>query len=279
MNPPDTSTFMKIPNVLKTDDVKTLSFKLLYALIIFLIFYSIGKLVERGIKQKVKNNKDTKNDLLYDFIAQASFYFIVLIGVIFSLNYLGFNISTILVVLGSVGIAIALAIQSTISQIVAGLIILYFNFFNLNDIIEVNGIKGPVKEFNLLKTIISTAKIETVISNSDFMQHSFINYTKNPNVSTSFSVGISSNNNINYNILLSNIKDKIIAESKYCIDKNNVEIVIDDISSSGTIIKVFVPIKSKEMRNAQFELKKIVRNTISEDNILMLDNSYITLNS
>ncbi len=199
-----------------------------------------------------------------------------MVGIIFALTINGFNLSSIFIFLGSIGFAIALAVQSTLTEIVGGLFIIFYELFDKNDKISSSDIKGEVKEFNLLKTtIVNFDGVQTVVSNSTFINNPIINYTKTPTILHKINVTISSNNNIDYNILMSNIKNKIKNESKYCIDGDKIIVNIDEIESAGTKIAIHTPIMSKNMTHADMELKLIIRNVMSDDNVLLYDSSYI----
>jgi small-conductance mechanosensitive channel len=179
--------------------------------------------------------------------------------------------------MGSIGIAIALAIQSSITQIISGFFILLLNLYNINDIIEINGVKGFVRDFSLFNTTISNlTDINTIIPNNSFLSNSFINYTKTKTIKYTFTIAISANNSIDYNILMDNLKEKISILSKYCIDKTGIVVSIDELSASGTILRLKVPINSMELFNADMELKQIVRTVLVDDNVLLLDNSYVS---
>jgi small conductance mechanosensitive channel len=265
----DINDIKKLGNMIKNNAINYL-----IAIIIFIVFYIIGKLIKMKYIS-YQNNKEIKNKIFFEFIGNLLFYIIIIIGIIIALLNVGFSLSTILVCLGSVGIAVALSLQTTITQLISGIFILFFNLFNINDIIEINGTKGYVKNFTLFKTTIADlSEIEVVIPNNNFLKNMYINYTKNKTFKHTFSVAISANNTIDYNILIYNLKNKISSTSKYCIDKNSIVVAIDEIGTSGTKITLKIPINSIEMFYADIELKQIVRTVMTDDNVLLLDNSY-----
>jgi len=275
---------MDVVSSSKTEVLETIKnniYKYIFAFVVFVIFYVGAVIIYSTIKSKIYHTEESqrkKDKILYDFMGSMVYYLVIVVGGIFSLNMLGFNISTLLVILGSLGIAIALAIKTTITQVVSGILILFFNFYDIGDIVEVKGTLGYVREFNLLKTQITDfSGKETIVSNSDFIENHFVNYTKTPTIFHTFDIAISASNDINYNILIQNIIEKIKKESKYCIDKNKIILNVQDISQPGTILRLRVPIKSVNFYYADMELKDIVRNTIADDKVLMLDNSYTSI--
>lgn len=257
------------------DDLKEKIFKIIYGCIIIIIFYVIGKLLQKLFISKIVIG-DRQHNLLYELFGNMLYYILFITGIIIALTLFGFNLSSIFIFIGSIGLALALAFKSTLSQAISGVFIIFFNLFQINDLIEIDKISGHVKEFNLFKTtIINYNKIQYIVSNNDFIEKSFINYSKSEYILHKIIISISSNNNINYDILMNNIKNRIKYESKYYYNIENIVVNIDNLEELGTRIAVHVPIKVNDKTIADMELKRIIRNILSEDNVLLLDRSYI----
>ena len=124
----------KTQNIIKNNIYKYK--KYIQSVIIFIIFYIIALKTYNSIIKKINEKQETKIKISYDFFGSFIFYFILLIGLFFALLNADIDTNSIMVILGSSGIAIALALQSSITQVINGLIILYFNYYELNDIIQ-----------------------------------------------------------------------------------------------------------------------------------------------
>ena len=265
-----------------------------FAVIIFLIFFTIARIALNKI-QYVKSDKeptekrelrnleiptpnqgDNRNfsQLYRNFIANFVFYVIILIGLIFAFTKMGFNISTFLVILGSIGVAIAFGFQNLIQQIISGIIILLFQYFNLGDLVKVKSDIGYVQDFNLINTTIITNKGEViVIPNNSITVDSFMNYTKNDEIYITLDVSLSSNNRINYPELLQGLVQQV-RQSTYVIDKREVYAVVSDMSGVGTKITIKVKIASVDFFGASNDIRLIIRQTLEEANVKLLDNNY-----
>ena len=259
------------------EKAKSNSYKIVVSIIIIIISLIIAKIIKNNISNKFieKEDNENKNKIFYTVLASLIYYIIIFIGVIIALINLGYQLSTIFIVLGSVGLAIALAVQGTITQVVAGFVILFFRYFNIGDFILCNGMTGYITDFNLLTTTLTDqAGIKVMIPNSSFTSSPFTNYTSNKDVLFKLYLTLSSNNKIDFDILFNNIKNSIINECIYVSDKSKVNVVVFDIQGSGTTICVNIPIKSINYVNAGNDAKLIVRRVLSHDNVLLLDNSY-----
>jgi len=255
--------------------------KYIQSVIIFIIFYIIAINIYNSIIKKINEKQDDKKEnkikISYDFFASFIFYFILLIGLFFSLLNADVDTNSIMVILGSSGIAIAFALQNSLTQVINGLIILYFNYYELNDIIQVGEYLGKVVEFTLLNTTIKTHEnnINIIIPNNDIVSKVVYNFTKTPRIINSVPVSISSNNNIDFIKLVENIKTELKTKCKYIVNKNNIMVDISDISESGTKIDIRFEINSKDYIESQYNVRLLVRNLLSQKHVKLLDNGYI----
>jgi len=277
------------------EKIVNFSVNIVFAIIIFLFFYTIAKICFNKIKKINFNRKPTEDRELNNleiprpnqednrnfsqlhrkFLAQFVFYILILIGVIFAFTKIGLNINTFLVILGTIGFGLAFGLQNLIQQIISGITILLFQYFNLGDLIEINANIGYVKKFNLLNTTIITSSGEIIIiPNNLITTESLINYTKNDKIYVLVKVSISSNNRINFPELLQKLREQVKL-SNFIIDKNEVSSLILDISGVGTTIAVRAKIESSNFFSAQSNIRLIIRQTLEDEDVKLLDNYYL----
>ena len=83
-----------------------------------------------------------------------------------------------LTISGLVGLAISLALQTTLSNVISGILLFYDNALRLNDIVQYGGIKGKVVRIALRSTWIQTGEGNiAIISNNSLSTGPLINYT------------------------------------------------------------------------------------------------------
>lgn len=224
------------------------------------------------------SDKTTKlnHKIMYDTFSNILFYIIITSGVFFVLVKLGFNLNTILVVLGSVGLAIALALQESITNVTAGFMILFLEYYDKGDLVEIDGIVGYVESFNLFNTTIKNLdKITITFPNKEIVGKPLTNFYKSETAQVSFLINVS---NYDKTVNINEISDKIVKSlrdnCKYVIDKNDVRVTVSDLSNAGTVLKVKFAIESKNYISAKNDSQKIVRDTIKDSNIFLLDYYY-----
>jgi len=182
--------------------------------------------------------------------------------------------------LGSVGLAIALSLQGTITEIAASFVIMFLNYYDLGDLvsIQVGGdhIMGKIENFDLFTTTLQDGdKKNHRLPNTSIVKSHLINYYKNKEINVGFELSISNNNDIDINTLMESLKQVIQTDfTEFLKNKDMIEIFIIDMSSSGTKIYVRIPIESVNYMHAKHSAQKIIREFCSKNALRLLDNHY-----
>jgi small conductance mechanosensitive channel len=146
------------------------------SLFIFIIFVVIGNIIrniiinnnETDINVNDETNYKSKNLIIHQ-IGNFVYYLILIIGITFAVIKLGFDMATIITIFASIGLALGIAMQGTLNNIISGIIIILNNTFSVNDIIKLNNIineqttYGKVIDFNLYVTIIYNPLKKSII--------------------------------------------------------------------------------------------------------------------
>jgi len=118
------------------------------------------------------------DDTLFLFLASLAKYAILAIAVVFVLSRFGIQTTSLVALLGAAGLAIGLALQGTLSNLAAGVMLLGFRPFKIGDYVDVGGHSGTVKAITLFTTEIATGdNIQITIPNGDIWASSIKNYS------------------------------------------------------------------------------------------------------
>jgi small conductance mechanosensitive channel len=119
-------------------------------------------------------------------------YAILILVLIAVLGQLGFQTTSLLAMLGAAGLAIGLALQGTLSNIAAGIMLLYLRPFQVGDFIETVTVSGIVKSVGLFATELETFDgLYVFAPNSEIWNKSLKNHSRNPRRLMSIPIGIS----------------------------------------------------------------------------------------
>jgi len=153
--------------------------KIVAAILIFVI----GKWAVKKLTAVTKNVMEKANvdKTLIEF-AESLIYFILLMVVILaSLNTLGINTTSFVAIFGAAGLAIGLALQGSLANVGAAVLIIVFRPFKVGDFVEAGGATGTVEDVNLFSTIIAPLDNRTVIvPNAAIVGGNITNYSMKP---------------------------------------------------------------------------------------------------
>ena len=150
--------------------------KVLAAILIFFVGkWAVNKLTMLIKKLMEKANIDKT---LIEFSESLIYFVLLLMVVLASLNALGINTTSFIAVLGAASLAIGLALQGSLANIGAAVLIIIFRPFKVGDYIQAGGATGIVDDVNLFSTIISPYDNRTIIvPNSSVISGNITNYS------------------------------------------------------------------------------------------------------
>lgn len=142
----------------------------------FILAKAVAKLVVKGMR---KRGMDPS---VYRFVETIVKVMIMVVVVISALSSLGVNISSFIAALASVGVAIGLGLQNSVSQFASGIMIIFNKPFKKGDFVEIKGVSGSVSEINIMYTVLLSPDNKRIIMpNSDITSNHIINYSAEEN--------------------------------------------------------------------------------------------------
>jgi small conductance mechanosensitive channel len=126
----------------------------------------IGMIVAGTIRKTIRSaaSKSTRfDDTLGSFFASIAYYGVMAVVLIAVLGRFGVSTTSLVAVLGAMTLAIGLALQGTLSNLAAGVMIVFFRPYKLGDFVEIAGQAGSVKDINLFTTVLATGDNKQII--------------------------------------------------------------------------------------------------------------------
>lgn len=144
---------------------------------IFVVAFWLSGFAKRQII-RIGLKYEELDDTLFLFLASLAKYVILTIATIFVLSRFGIQTTSLVALLGAAGLAIGLALQGTLSNLAAGVMLLGFRPFKIGDFVEIGGFAGTVKAITLFTTEIATSdNVQITIPNGDIWATSIKNYS------------------------------------------------------------------------------------------------------
>ncbi len=150
------------------------------AIVILVVGFFVSRWAGRGVFNLVKESEHIDNTLK-PIIRAVVRYGVLILVLVAALGQLGVQTASILAALGAIGLAIGLALQGTLSNIAAGIMLLWLRPFEAGDFIETDSVTGTVVELGLFATQIRTWDgLYKFVPNSGLWNTTLTNYTRNP---------------------------------------------------------------------------------------------------
>ncbi len=146
------------------------------ALVIFIIGRWLARLISNLIAKTMLRSK--VEEMLVNFVKHMTYFGLLVVVIVAALNKLGLQTTSLIAILGAAGLAIGLALQGSLANFAAGIVLIVFKPFRIGDFIEASSIKGTVKEVHVFNTILHTLdNRKVIIPNAKLTGDNIINYT------------------------------------------------------------------------------------------------------
>ena len=145
-------------------------------LILIIGFWLAGWVKRRFVKMETKY--PDFDPTLLAFGGNIARYIVLGFSFLFVLNTFGVQTTSIVAIIGAAGLAIGLALQGTLSNVAAGVMIIIFRPFRLGDFVDLNGNSGTVKDITLNYIELASAdNVQSIIPNAQVWGNTITNYS------------------------------------------------------------------------------------------------------
>lgn len=199
-------------------DLLTLEFlasaagSILGAIAILLLGWIVSAWLQKRVANLGKRNKHL-DEMLFDFLASIVRYVVLGFTLLFVLNTFGVQTTSIVAVIGAAGLAIGLALQGTLSNVAAGVMLILFRPIKTGDFVEVAGQTGTVKNINLNFTeMADISNVQVIVPNSEVWGNIITNYSSNDRRRAEWTFGVGYGANLKDAETI--IRDTIMADER-----------------------------------------------------------------
>lgn len=170
----------------------TLEFGLqvLAAIAIFLIGRWVARMVTNGLHKAMQKQEVDKT--LETFVCNFAYMAMLTFVVIAAINQVGVQTTSLIAVMGAAGLAVGLALQGSLSNFAAGVLIVIFRPYRVGDFVEAAGIAGTIEQVHILTTALRTGdNKQIVVPNKQIMDSVITNYSRKDTRRIDLVVGVS----------------------------------------------------------------------------------------
>ncbi|GAB4179910.1 MAG: small-conductance mechanosensitive channel MscS [Wenzhouxiangellaceae bacterium] len=158
-----------------------------------LAIFVVGRWIARAIVRATKKMMRTRgmDPILVDFLGTLLNIGLLTLVIIFAINQLGIETTPLVAVLGAAGLAVGLAMQGSLSNLAAGVMLVIFRPFTKGDFVEAGGISGTVERVGIFNTILNTTDNRRIIvPNNEITSNAITNFTANATRRIDLTIGV-----------------------------------------------------------------------------------------
>jgi small conductance mechanosensitive channel len=183
-------------DLLTLDFIAGLLGDVLAALVILVVGFLLAGFFRRRI-ERLAQKHHRLDPTLFGFVANVVWYAIIAFAVLFVLNTFGIQTTSVIAVIGAAGLAIGLALQGTLSNVAAGVMIVFFRPIKVGDFVEIGSAMGTVRSINLNFTELATVgNFQVIVPNAQVWGNVITNYSVYPTRRAEWTFGVSYSANL-----------------------------------------------------------------------------------
>ncbi len=235
--------------------VTTWGIQVVGAVALLVVGRIVAGLLRRGARRAMESAK--LDPSLIPFLASLVYYLALAVVLIAVLNLFGIQTTSLIAVLGAAGLAVGLALQGTLSNFAAGVMLLLFRPFRLGDYVEVGGTAGSVAEISIFTTVLNTPdNVRILVPNSTIWGDVIKNYSANDNRRNDLVVGIAYGDDIGK--ALDTLRSVLEADSRVLKDPKW-QIAVASLGDSSVNIVVRPWCRKEDYWDLRFDLTRTIK--------------------
>ena len=233
------------------------------ALAIFYFGKMVISLVVRGIRKVMQRQEVDKT--LETFVCNLVRMVLLVIVVIAAIGQLGIQTTSFIAIFGAAGLAVGLALQGSLSNFAAGVLIVLFRPYRVGDFIEAAGISGVVEQVQILTTILKTGdNKQIIVPNGQIMDSIITNYSANDKRRVDMVVGVSYDDDLDK--VRSTIEELIAAEERV-LEEPACTIAVSALADSSVNFVVRPWVKTGDYWGVMFDLTEAIKKRFDKEGI------------
>ena len=219
--------------------------------------------IASGYVTRLLSSRLRQNATIAPLAGQALRYGILFVTIIIVLGQFGVETASILAVLGAAGLAIALALQGTLSNIAAGIMLVFLRPFNTGDYIDADGIVGTVVEVGLFATQLRTIDgLYLFAPNSKLSNAKIVNFSRE--VSRIVEVKFNVPRAADLDAVRAAISRALATE--YSEKTMTPEVWLDTLGDTTMTLAARIPVRSRSWWDARSVIQERIKNTLEQNN-------------
>jgi small conductance mechanosensitive channel len=235
----------------------------LSAVAIFIVGRWVAKMVRGGVRKLMR--KKNIDETLVLFVSNVLYVLIIAFVFIAAIKKVGVDTTAAIAVLGAAGLAVGFALQGSLGNFAAGLIMIIFRPFKVGDFIEAAGAKGTVEEIRIFTTRLKSPDNKIVIiPNAKVTGDNVVNYSAKEVRRVDLVVGVS------YEDDLDKVRDvikRVLSEDARILQEPAPTVAVLELADSSVNFAVRPWVKTADYWDVYFDTLEAVKKRLDSEGI------------
>ena len=233
------------------------------AIVIFVVGRFVARAIANGIRKLMHAQEVDK--ILETFVSNLAYWAMMTFVIIAAITQLGIATTSLIAIMGAAGLAVGLALQGSLANFAAGVLIVMFRPYRVGDFVEVAGIAGSVLQVQILSTVLKTGdNKQIVVPNAQIMGSIITNYSANDTRRVDMVIGVSYEDDIDR--VRATIKELIAADERILSDPECL-IAVAELADSSVNFNVRPWVRSSDYWGVKFDLTEAIKKRFDKEGI------------
>ena len=237
--------------------------KILMALVIFVI----GKWVVKKLSNMIESlmQKNEVDPAIRNFTGSIIYYTLLIFVCIAALGQLGIQTASFVAIVGAAGLAVGLALQGSLSNFAAGVLLLIFRPFKVGDFVEIAGTSGVIQSIQIFTTELNTPDNKKVIvPNGGVISGNIVNYSANDTRRVDLIFGIGYSDDIDS---AKKVIEGILQADKRVLEIPEATVAVVELADSSVNFVCRPWVKTADYWGVYFDLTEAVKKAFDSNGI------------
>ncbi len=237
--------------------------KIVGALAVLIIGMWLAKMIKKGIVKLMEKRK--VDPTLISFCSSLLYVALQVFVIVAALEKLDVKTTSFIAVLGAAGLAVGLALQGSLSNFAAGVLMIIFRPFKVGDFVEAGGAKGTCKEIGILTTELDTMDNKKVIvPNAKVMGDNITNFNANGIRRVDLVAGISYGDDIDK---AKSVLEGILAADERVLNDPEPTVAVVEMADSSVNFVVRPWVDGVDYWDVYFDTTEAIKKRFDEEGI------------
>jgi small conductance mechanosensitive channel len=238
---------------------------LISAIIILIAGYIAAGWASRSLESRLRQAEKFDATLI-PVLGQVLRYTVLAFTLVLVLAQFGVQTASLIAVIGAAGLAIGLALQGTLQNVAAGLMLLILRPFQVGDWIEAAGKSGACEEIGLFITKLKDFDgMFVAVPNSKIWADTIVNYTCNPHRRLVLDAGISYDDDIDRAREV--LKQMVESDARILREPDPPQVLVSNYGDSSVNLQIRAWTRNDEFWPVHFDMTRAIKYALDEARI------------